>query len=82
MFESLFDLPLLLVGPAIIILLCLYSVIGMLLVRRVLIPKLRIHTEDSEFSGSMVQSVMVFYGLTSSLTAIPHKKWRGRVLTR
>lgn len=70
MFESLFDLPLLLVGPAIIVVLCLYSVTGLLTVRRVLIPKLRIHTEDSEFSGSMVQSVMVFYGLAVALIAV------------
>jgi hypothetical protein len=70
MFEFLFDLPLWLVGLAIIVLLCLYAIVGLWLVRRRLLPRLRVQAEDSEFSGAMLQSVMVFYGLAVALIAV------------
>ena len=70
MFDSLFDLPLLVTGPAIILLLCLFAVVGLWVVRRRVLPRLRVHSEDSEFSGAMLQSVMVFYGLAVALIAV------------
>jgi hypothetical protein len=70
MFESLFDIPLIIAGPAIIALLCLFAIGGLLLVRRHVLPRLRIHDEDSHFSGAMVHSVMVFYGLAVALIAV------------
>ena len=70
MFESLFDLPLSLVGPAIIVALCLFSVVGLLFVRRRVLPRLRVGESDSEFTGAMLQSVMVFYGLAVALIAV------------
>lgn len=70
MFESLFDLPLVVSGPAIILTLCLFAVAGLWVVRRRLLPRLRVHSEDSEFSGAMLQSVMVFYGLAVALIAV------------
>jgi len=70
MFESIFDLPLLLVGPAIIATLCLFAIAGLLLVRRRLLPRLRVDQRDSEFTGAMLQSVMVFYGLAVALIAV------------
>lgn len=70
MLDSVFDLPLAIAGPAIILSLCIYSFVGLLVVRRFLLPRLRIRVEDSEFSGTMVQSVMVFYGLAVALIAV------------
>jgi hypothetical protein len=70
MFESLFDLPLVVAGSAIIGSLCLFAIGGLLLVRRRVLPRLRIHHEDSHFSGAMVHSVMVFYGLALALIAV------------
>src|SRR5271169_3049137 len=70
MFEILFDLPLIIAGPAIILLLCLFAIGGLLLVRRYVLPRLQIHHEDSHFSGTMVHSVMVFYGLAVALIAV------------
>lgn len=70
MLESLFNLPLFIAGPAIIGSLCLFAIGGLLLVRRYVLPRLRIQMEDSEFSGSMMQSVMVFYGLAVALIAV------------
>ena len=70
MFESLFDRPLLIIGPAIIGTLCLFANGGLLLVRRRVLPRLRIHVEDSEFTGAMMQCVMVFYGLAVALIAV------------
>jgi hypothetical protein len=70
MFESLFDVPLVIAGPAIIGSLCLFAISGLLLVRRRVLPRLRIHDEDSHFSGAMVHSVMVFHGLALALIAV------------
>ncbi len=68
--DFLFDLPLAVSGPMIIGSLCLFAIIGLLLVRRFVLPRLRVHREDSEFSGAMVQCVMVFYGLAVALIAV------------
>jgi len=70
MFENLFDAPLIIIGPAIIAALCLFGIGGLLLVRRFVLPRLRIHDEDSHFSGAIVHSVMVFYGLAVALIAV------------
>lgn len=70
MFESLFDRPLALAGPVIIAALCLFAVGGLLLVRRSVLPRLSIQAADSEFTGAMLQSVMVFYGLAVALIAV------------
>src|SRR5689334_19916284 len=70
MFEFLFDLPLVVTGPAIVAALCVFAIVGLALVRRHVLPRLRISVEDSEFSGAMVQSVMVFYGLPVALIAV------------
>jgi hypothetical protein len=70
MFEFLFDLPLLIAGPAIVGSLCLFALAGMPVIRCRVLPRLRIHIEDSEFAGAMLQSVMVFYGLAVALIAV------------
>jgi hypothetical protein len=69
-FDRLFDLPLAVTGPAILVALLLFAGGGLWLVRRAILPRLRIKVEDSEFSGTMVQSVMVFYGLAVALIAV------------
>ena len=68
--DFLFDLSLAVSGPLIIGSLCLFAVIGLLLVRRFVLPRLKIHVDDSQFSGSLVQCVMVFYGLAVALIAV------------
>jgi Protein of unknown function (DUF4239) len=70
MLDSLFDLPLIVTAPAIIGSLCLFAVVGLWLVRRRVLPRLRVRTEESEFTGAMLQSVMVFYGLAVALIAV------------
>ena len=70
MFESLFDIPLWVAGSLTLGVLCLFAVVGLLSVRRRVLPRLRIESEDSEFTGSMMQSVMVFYGLAVALIAV------------
>jgi hypothetical protein len=70
MFEFLFDLPLAITGPAIVGSLCLFAVVGLAVVRRRVLPHLRIGESDSEFTGAMMQSVMVFYGLAVALMAV------------
>jgi hypothetical protein len=69
-FESLFNLPLIIAGPVIVGALCLYALVGLLLVRRYLLPKLRIADADSSFCGAMQQGVMVFYGLAAALIVV------------
>jgi len=68
--DSLFHLPLITAGFIVLGSLCLYSVIGLALVRRYVLTHLRIRVEDSEFSGTMVQAIMVFYGLAMALIAV------------
>ena len=70
MFDSLFDLPLLIVGPAIIGSLCLFAVVGQALVRRLVLPRMRIHVETRNITVAMLQSIMVFYGLAVALMAV------------
>jgi hypothetical protein len=65
-----FDLPLAITGPLIIGGMCVFAIVGLLLVRRHVLPRLRIDIEDSQFSGSMLQCVMVFYGLAVALIAV------------
>jgi len=69
MFEFIFDYPLV-AGFAIIAALCVYAVVGLLVVRRRVLPRLGIGEGDSEFTGAMLQSVMVFYGLAVALIAV------------
>jgi len=70
MFESLFDYPLWIAGLVIIGILCLFAVVGLVVVRRRVLPRLRVEGSDSEFTGAMLQSVMVFYGLAVALIAV------------
>ena len=70
MFESLFDIPLWIAGLVILATLCAFAVVGLLLVRLRFLPRLRIQEGDSEFTGAMMQSVLVFYGLAVALIAV------------
>jgi hypothetical protein len=70
MCDFIFDLPLLVTGPALIVLFLLYSWGGLLLARRLIHPRLTIHPEDAHFIGTMVHTVAVFYGLTVALITI------------
>lgn len=70
MLEFLFDLPLVITGPAILASLVLFAMTGLLVVRRRVLPRLRIHVEDATFSAALVQSIMVFYGLAVALIAV------------
>jgi len=70
MFDSLFDTPLVIAGIVIIGALCSYTTVGLALVRRLILPRLRVHVEDSEYAGGILQSIMVFYGLAVALMAV------------
>ena len=69
MSESLFDYPIV-AGLVVIAALCVFAVVGLLVVRRRLMPRLRVEGADSDFTGAMLQSVMVFYGLAAALIAV------------
>src|SRR3954469_4264570 len=64
------DAPLVILGPTIIGSLAITALIFLLLVRRFVLPHLRVTEGDSEFSGAVVQSIMVFYGLALALIAV------------
>jgi fumarate reductase subunit D len=64
------NLPLLVAGPLIILLLISFAVGGLTLFRRFQLPKLRFGHGDSDFSAGMIASIMVFYGLALALTAV------------
>jgi hypothetical protein len=66
----LFDLPLILTGPALIFVLASASVLGLNWFRKHRLPGLRYGEGDTDFLVAMVTSIMVFYGLAAALTAV------------
>ena len=70
MLDSLFDLPLVIVGAAILILLCAFALGGLAIFSRHILPRLKLGPEESVFTSAMMQAVMVFYGLAVALIAV------------
>ena len=70
MFDFLFDLPLALIGAAILILLCGFALSGLAIFSRYILPRLKLGPEESVFTSAMMQAVMVFYGLAVALIAV------------
>jgi len=68
--DFLFHLPLLVSGSIVIGILCGAALLGLAMVRRWVLTRLRVRTEDAEFAGTMVQAIMVFYGLAVALIAV------------
>jgi hypothetical protein len=66
----LFDVPLLIAGPLLVILIAAAAVAGLLFVRRRILPRFQFTEEDAVFSSTIMLSIMVFYGLTVTLLAI------------
>ena len=73
MLDFLFDQPLWLVGPGLVLAMCALALLGLRLVRACVLTRLRIAVHDSEFVGTIVQSVMVCYALAVALIAV--KVW-------
>ncbi len=70
MFDSLFNLPLVVVGTAIVVLLCAFALSGLAIFSRHILPRLKLGPEESVFTSAMMQAVMVFYGLAVALIAV------------
>jgi len=70
MFTWVFDLPLWIAGPVIVLLLGGFALFGLLIVRKRVLPKMNVTHQDSHFIGTLVHSVMVFYGLVLALIAV------------
>jgi len=70
MFDSLFDLHLVVIGAAILILLCGFALSGLAIFSRYILPRLKLGPEESVFTGAMMQAIMVFYGLAVALIAV------------
>ena len=70
MFDWVFDIPLWIAGPLLVLLLGGYALLGLLTVRNRVLPKMHVTHQDSHFIGTLVHSVMVFYGLVLALIAV------------
>jgi len=70
MFGWVFDVPLWIVGPGLVVLLGGFSLVGLSFVRSRILPRMRVTGEDSHFVGTMMHSIMVFYGLVLALIAV------------
>jgi len=70
MCDWIFDAPLWLVGPGLVVVLVGIALVGLSTVRARLLPRLRVTHEDTHFVGPMVHSIMVFYGLVLALIAV------------
>lgn len=70
MLDAIFDIPLWVTGLSLMVILSCFSLAGLIAARRWILPRLRIQSEDSNFSGTITQSIMVFYGLVVALIAV------------
>jgi hypothetical protein len=70
MFSWVFDVPLWIVGPGLVVLLGGFSLAGLSAVRSRILPRIRVTHQDSHFVGTMVHSIMVFYALVLALIAV------------
>jgi hypothetical protein len=70
MFDSLFNLPLVIVGAAILVLLCAFAFGGLAIFSRYILPRLKLGPDESVFTSAMMQAIMVFYGLAVALIAV------------
>ena len=68
--DWLFHIPLPAVGCIVITCICGFALAGVVLTRRFILPRMKVNADDSEFIGTMVQNVMVFYGLAMALVAV------------
>jgi hypothetical protein len=68
--EFLFHLPFSIAALLIIVSIAAYSLVGLAITRRWILPRLKVDGGDSDFTGAMVQAVMVFYGLAVALVAV------------
>jgi hypothetical protein len=69
-FDFLFNLPLVIVGAAIIVSVSLFTLGGLAIFNRHILPRLELGAEESVFTSAMMQAVMVFYGLALALIAV------------
>ena len=65
-----FDLPLWIVGLVLVVVMTGLAAVGLIFVRRRVLPRLQITEEDGHFTSTVVHSVMVFYALTVAMIAI------------
>jgi hypothetical protein len=70
MFDSLFNLPLVVIGAVIIVSVCVFALSGLTIFSRHILPRLKLGPEESVFTSAMMQAVMVFYGLAVALIAV------------
>ena len=73
MLDFLFSLRLWQLALLLNVILCGYAIACVWAYRKYLLPRMRIGSEDSDYSGAVTQSIMVCYGLIAALTAV--KVW-------
>ena len=73
MLDFLFSLQLWVLALLLNVVLCGFAIVAVWAYRTWILPRMRIGSGDSEFSGAVTQSVMVCYGLIAALTAV--KVW-------
>ncbi|HVP70063.1 MAG TPA: hypothetical protein VMS45_01990 [Gemmatimonadaceae bacterium] len=66
----LFDVPLIIMAPLIVLVLMGLAQLGLEIFRRRMLPGLQFGHSDAHFSGAMLASIMVFYGLAMALIAV------------
>jgi len=65
-----FDLPLVVLGPTLLLVLVGLALGSVHLFRRHMLPQLRFGEHDAVFSGTMLTAIMVIYGLAMALIAV------------
>ena len=65
-----FDLPLWIVGLALVLVMCSLAAVGLRFARRRVLPRFEFTEGDGHFTSTIVHSVMVFYALAVAMIAI------------
>lgn len=68
--DFIFDIPLLITGPVLVVIMGSLAAAGLHVVRRHVLPRFRFTAEDAVFSSTMLLAIMVFYGLTVALITV------------
>jgi hypothetical protein len=70
MIEFLFSIPLGLLAVILNVWLMTVALVGIWIVRRYVLPRMRIGYDDAYYAAAVVQSAMLLYGLIAALTAV------------
>lgn len=68
--NTIFDIPLWITGPLLVLGSSVFSLVAMVVIRRSVLPRFQVKGDDIVYTATIITSVMVLYGLIAALIAI------------